>query len=43
MWGAGRVEGHENLFNTIKSLQGKYEVEAESVKQLSNMLKELNK
>lgn len=24
-WGAGRVQGHENLFQVIKSLQGKYE------------------
>ncbi|HAX72104.1 MAG TPA: peptidase, partial [Firmicutes bacterium] len=27
MWGAGRVEGHENLFATIKSLLDKYEEE----------------
>ncbi|MGL4372797.1 MAG: M28 family peptidase, partial [Turicibacter sp.] len=27
MWGAGRVQGHENLFETIKSLQDKYEEE----------------
>ncbi len=51
MWGAGRVEGHENLFSTVKSLLDKYEEkdpdvskEIESLKAAENNQKEvLNK
>lgn len=31
MWGAGRVMGHENLFDVVQSLLGKYEAEKPEV------------
>ena len=40
MWGAGRVEGHENLFKTVKSLSEKYD---DKNPEVSNEIKDLTK
>lgn len=40
MWGAGRLEGHENLFDTVKSLLSKYDEENPEISKEIERLKE---